>query len=174
MIMYVPPRLTCSFTLTHSVEHRDRNYKGGNRSEDGHSMHLSSRGEFGQAPTRAVWPKGLRGPPLPLLPLRIEVGWIRLALSHKKKWISKAQETEMWISQKKKQVVQHERDLDHMYLKKTFLPGGDGLSKDEQLNRDGIFSHAFPQGGGFGSSWVIIPANAKVTRLKEKLFVCSF
>lgn len=41
-------------------------------------MHLSSRGEFGQDPARAVWPKGLSGPPLPLLPLRIEVGWIRL------------------------------------------------------------------------------------------------
>lgn len=49
-------------------------------------MHLSSRGEFGQDPARAVWPKGLRGPPLPLLPLRIEVGWIRLALLNKKKW----------------------------------------------------------------------------------------
>lgn len=42
------------------------------------SMHLSSQGEFGQDPATAVWPKGLSGPPLPLLPLRIEVGWIRL------------------------------------------------------------------------------------------------
>lgn len=50
-------------------------------SSTGSSMHLSSRGEFGQDPARAVWPKGLSGPPLPLLPLRIEVGCIRLSIS---------------------------------------------------------------------------------------------
>ncbi len=48
------------------------------------SMHLSSRGEFGQDPARPVWPKGLSGPPLPLLPLRIEVGWIRLPSANKR------------------------------------------------------------------------------------------
>lgn len=48
-------------------------------------MHLSSRGEFGQDPSRAVGPKGLSGPPLPLLPLRIEVGWIRLPSANKRK-----------------------------------------------------------------------------------------
>lgn len=46
-------------------------------SEDS-GMHLSGHGEFGQDPDRGVCPKGLSGPSLPLLPLRIEVGWIRL------------------------------------------------------------------------------------------------
>lgn len=81
--MYVASFFTCSFHLTHLEEQRSKKYTGGNR-RAGCSMHLSSRGEFGQDPTRAVWPKGLRGPPLPLLPLRIEVGWIRLALSNKR------------------------------------------------------------------------------------------
>lgn len=80
----------------------DLKYTGG-RSRAGWSMHLSSRGEFGQDPTRAAWPKGLRGPPLPLLPLRIEVGWIRLASSDKKKpkcknLRIKAKTSLIWIS----------------------------------------------------------------------------
>lgn len=31
-----------------------------------------------------------------------------------------------------------------------------------------MFSHALPQGGGCGSGWFAIPANAKATRLKKK------
>lgn len=57
---------------------------GEGRRGSGNGMHLSSRGELGQDPDRTVWPKGLRGPPLPLLPLRIEVGWMRLPSANKK------------------------------------------------------------------------------------------
>lgn len=46
-------------------------------------MHLSSRRELEHNPTGPLWPKGLRGP---LLPLRIEVGWIRLPSANKKKY----------------------------------------------------------------------------------------
>lgn len=76
----------------------DGKYTGG-RSRAGWSMHLSSRGEFGQDPTRAAWPKGLRGPPLPLLPLRIEVGWIRLASKKPKckNFRIKAKTSLIWI-----------------------------------------------------------------------------
>ena len=42
------------------------------------SMHLSGRGELGQDVARGGWPKGLSSPSLPLLPLKMEVGWIRL------------------------------------------------------------------------------------------------
>lgn len=50
------------------------------------SMHLSSRRELGHKPTGPLWPKGLRGPPRPLLPLRIEVGWIRLPSANRKRY----------------------------------------------------------------------------------------
>lgn len=56
------------------------------RSDADSSMHLSSRRELGHNPTGPLWPKGLRGPPRPLLPLRIEVGWIRLPSANKKKY----------------------------------------------------------------------------------------
>ena len=42
------------------------------------SMHLSGRGELGQELVIGGWPKGLSRPSLPLLPRKMEVGWIRL------------------------------------------------------------------------------------------------
>lgn len=101
----------------------DRKYTGGRR-RAGWSMHLSSRGEFGQDPTRAAWPKGLRGPPLPLLPLRIEVGWIRLASSDKKKpkcknLRIKAKTNLIWISS-----VKRCQDVPTTRGRKPFVSGG--------------------------------------------------
>lgn len=59
------------------------NHTGTQRGSAGESMHLSGHDGSGQDPARVVWQKGLSGPPLPLLPLRIEVGWMRLALANK-------------------------------------------------------------------------------------------
>lgn len=76
------------FICAHS-DTKHRGTHGGAHTEERRSaedsMHLSSRGEFGQDPSRAVGPKGLSGPPLPLLPLRIEVGWIRLPSANERK-----------------------------------------------------------------------------------------
>lgn len=73
------------------IEHTGRGGKGGRGA--GGSMHLSSRRELGHEPTGPLWPKGLRGPPRPLLPLRIEVGWIRLPSANKKRHSFKLDQT---------------------------------------------------------------------------------
>lgn len=83
---------------------------------------------------------------------------------------SKNQETELKISQQKEQVELLERDLDHMYLKKTFLP----LKKNkktcdtppigEQLNRDGVF----PQGGGLGAAGLLYQLMQRSQDQKKK------